>query len=523
MSKIEPIILRDFRQGRYIPYSVATSLVPQNSVAHSKNVNFDVIVGSAVVRPGTTPFGPAFPVAGTPLGLGEFTTSGFFPNTNQRLAPVSAINILVGIYPNGTVTGGGTIMYSPYYLDTFGTLLQGKDLIANQPFEFGNGVGKTRFAVLGGRIFLTNLGGMWSSANGVTWGHSLTESCIADSDVKPDLIYRYIGRLVCSGGQAFPSRVYFSSVISPGTTPFVTWNADYLTGDFIDVNPDDGGHLTGFGETSTFLLVFKNNGFYRMDTVTKTTDPENIYNIGAVSQEGIVSCQGVVYFFSGYDIRQTNGGFPDQISRAGVQDIIDAIPQANWADVAGGTDGLNVYFSVGDVTLNKNKDNEQTILNCVIKYSPRDQNWSVHSYHDRFRVFCQFTNTLGRLMYGADMGGRIQSINTGTTDNGNAINYELESQDLEGGNRSHLKQISDKLIVYTNNGIDSTIQFRQDGGNIKDVPMKTNQRVNIGRDINLKGNFFNFRWLGESMGTAPVLEGFEIQDITDLGTNTNNG
>jgi len=128
------------------------------------------------------------------------------------------------------------------------------------------------------------------------------------------------------------SSITFSAALNT----FLTWNVNPSTGDWIDINPDDGGYNTAFQETSTFALVFKNNAMYRLDTVNKSTDPQNIFNIGAVTQEATVACQGLVYFFSGTDIRQTDGGFPQQISRAAVQDIINAIPQANWGDVAAG-------------------------------------------------------------------------------------------------------------------------------------------------------------------------------------------
>lgn len=371
---------------------------------------------------------------------------------------------------------------------------------------------KSRFATLGGHTFITNsVNGMKDSADANTWG---TTNSI--DTYKPSLVFRYTGRLLASGDPTYPDRVFFSSVIDPSSSPFITWNTNASTGDWIDVNPDDGGYNTGFAETSTFCLLFKNNGMYRIDTVNKSTDPENIYNIGAVSQEAITACQGVVYFFSGIDIRRTDGGFPEQISRAGVQDIIDAIPKANWSSVSSGTDGLNVYFSVGDVTVNSNQDNQTTITNCVLKFSPRDQNWSVHSYANDFQLFTLFTDTTNATkMIGADSIGEVQFLNLGITDNGSAIDYELITQDIEFGNRAHLKKISDEIAVFTNNGQDSFLSCAEDG-EYKDVPIKLNDRVNYGF-LNVEGHFFNFRWSGQSTGTSPILEGLYIEKIDDKG------
>lgn len=371
---------------------------------------------------------------------------------------------------------------------------------------------KSRFAVLGGSQFITNsVNGMKDSSDMNTWG---TTNSIGT--YKPSLVYRYGARLVAAGDATYPDRVFFSSIIDPSTSPFITWNVNATTGDWIDVNPDDGGYITAFSETSTFLLLFKNNGMYRVDTVNKSTDPQNIFNIGAVSQEAVTLCQGITYFFSGIDIRQTDGGFPQQISRAGVQDIINAIPQSSWSSVSAGNDGLNVYFDIGDVTINTNEDDQTTITNCRLKFSPRDQSWSIHSYSKNFKFSSLFTDTNGSLMRSVDDAGDVQTINLGTTDDGTAIDFQLETQDLEFDNRSHLKNISDKIVVFTKAGGDSFLQCKMNG-EAKNIPLKLNRRVNIGEDIKLSGFYFNLLWSGESNGTPAVFEGFSFPDIDDKG------
>jgi hypothetical protein len=483
---LSPFTYRDIRQGRYTPASVSEFLVPQNSVKDAKNVNFDTIVGKAVVRPGTTLVGSAVASGKAPLGIAEFVGKGGSPN------------YLVAVFK-------GVSNATAYYWNNSTWTATNKTTL--------NNTAKTRFATLGGSVFMTNsTDGMFDSSDGATFG---TTNSI--TTVLPSLVYRYAARLLCSGDPTYPSRVYFSSIISPASSPFITWNNNASTGDWIDINPDDGGQVTAFSETSTFVLVFKGNAMYRLDTVNKSTDTQNIFNIGAVSQEAVVACQGLVYFFSGIDIRQTDGGFPQQISRAGVQDIIATIPQTSWASVASGTDGLNVYFFVGSVTLNANTENAVTITNCALKFSPRDQSWSVHSYSDNFQYLCLYTDaTNGRQMRGADTGGKLQTINIGTTDNTAAIEYFLETQDLEFGDRSHLKGISDRITVFTKNSADGN--FLAKANDVpKGVPMTLNKRINIGKDINLEGNWFNFRWYGQSSTTAPVFEGFSLEKVVDKG------
>lgn len=355
---VPPWLLRDFRQGRVSKDVVGPFLVPENSVANATNVNFDEVIGSGKVRNGTTKLGDTVAASQTPLGLAPF------------VGPSGVPNLLLAVFSDG-VAG------SLYYYNGSWNLSALTNL---SPIK------KNRFSVLGGSAFITNTtDGMKDSDDGVTWG---TTNSIPT--YKPTTVYRYQARLLATGDPTFPDRVFFSSVVDPNSSPFITWDVDPDTGDWIDVNPDDGGYTTGFSETSTFVLIFKNTGMYRMNTVNKTIDPDNIFNIGAPSQEAITLCQGVTYYFSGVDIRRTNGGYPEQISRIGVQDFIDAIPQQNWSEVSAGTDQLNVYFFIGDVVLNQGRDNEKAYFNVVLKFSPRDQNWSVHSYAQTFKFFSAF-------------------------------------------------------------------------------------------------------------------------------------
>lgn len=383
---------------------------------------------------------------------------------------------------------------------------------------------KNRFTSLGTKAFISNsANGMVSSSDGLTWATGASNDCIVTTDALPNLLFRYKQRLLAAGDPSLPDRVFFSSIIDPTSSPFITWNTDPATGDWIDVNPDDGGNITGFSENSTFCMVFKNTGMYRMDTIAKTVDPDNIFNVGAVSQEAITLCQGVTYFFSGDGIYRTNGGYPELISRNGVQDIIDALDPANWLNVGSGTDGFNVYFSLGQVTLHKNQSNQRVLNNVVLKFSVRDQSWSIHTYRDYFGMFTQYNDANGNLMRGASDAGIVQTINLGVVDITDAIPFYLETQDIDFGNRSHQKGISDKLVVFTDNGLSSSFAAKQDAGDPKPVLMSLNQRVNLGTDVNLQGNWFNFIWTGTSSGNPPIFEGFTIETIQDLGMNNTQG
>jgi hypothetical protein len=481
--------IRDFRQGVFRKSAVNEYLAPEASVQHGMNVNFDTTVGNAVVRPGTTLLAPAV-AAFAPLGLAEFVPKAAVAATPRMLLTLKGAATATIYYWNGTIWAAS-----------------GLTALSN--------TSNVRFSQLGGSAFMANgVDAMKDSVDGSTW---VTTNSITTDSVIPSLLFRSKGRMLASGYSAYPSRVYFSSIIDPAASPFITWSTNPTTGNWIDINPDDGSNITGFSETSSTTLVFKRNAMYRLNSISKTTDPQNIFNIGAVSQETIVPCRGLVYFFSGQDICRTDGGFPEQISRFGVQDWLDAIPQANWSKVAAGQDGNNVYFSIGNITLNVNQDKQKTYNNVVLKFSVRDQTWSVHSYYNYFQFFTQYTNTNGRLMYGADSTGAVQAINLGTTDNSQPIFYELITQELEFGERSHTKKISDKIAVMSQNGQDGLIEITADDNDPFSIPVDLSGRVAVAKDMNFEGNFFTLRWFGYCKGNPPVLEGITFSNVVDQG------
>ena len=511
-TKVQPIILRDMSRGRVNNDAVDESLIPQNSVEHAMNFSFDQKIGSAVVRSGTTSIGT--PVAAAlPLGIAEFYKPTL-ANDYLVYAANGATNTTSLWYYNGTT-------WTTSNLTTLHT-------------AGANGQYKVRFATLLGRIFEVNGSEVpYSSADGATWDSTtyLSGTSHPLTGVYPSLIFSSKAHLLLAGDPTYPDRVYLSSLAD--SVNGIDWwvsSAPPTTGTagWIDINPDDNSRITGFAETSNTTLIFKNQGLYRLDVINQTVDTQSICNFGAVSQEAIVNCQGIVYFFSGYNICQTSGDIPQEISRLGVQDFINAIPQTNWVGngtsanpgVCAGTDGLNVHFSIGNITLNLNKNDQKTYNNVVLKFSPRDQAWSTHYYAQQPSFFTQYTITGDkRYMISADTSSLVQVFNKGTTDNTKPINYELIFQEQECQDRSHLNKISDKIVVFGDGLNDCQLQVKSDdaGKDYQDLEGDLSKRVNIINNINLEGYFFSFRIFGESSGTAPTFEGLQIENITDMG------
>ena len=331
--------------------------------------------------------------------------------------------------------------------------------------------------------------------------------------IYPTLIFKTKGTLLVAGDSASPDTVYFSSVIDPSLTPPLVWNTDPTNGNWIRVNPDDGGNLTGFAEISTNVLIFKNTGMYRIDTVAKTVDPDLIFPVGAYSQEGITSCQDKVFYFGGVGIYETDGTYPQLVSRVGFQDFLEAIPQYNWSKVALGADEFNVYVSIGTVTVKG-----VTYTNVVGKYSLLDASWSVHYYADYFQFFTNYTTIAdGRILVGADIDGDVQTLNKGGDDNGTPIFYSLDTQTIYMGAPAYLKKISNRMVIFSDNSSDSFISVQADDDDFKNIKTTLDKHTKIGTDINAEGYGFVFRWSGVRQGNAPILYGYFLDSVDYQG------
>ncbi len=491
--KLAPMLLADFHLGVNRAASVSPLLAPRNSVVHSLNVNYDTTIGSAVVRAGTTLLGAQVRANSSPLGLSEF------------VGPYGTPNLLLSVFDNGV---NATLYYFNGAWNTSSLVLS---RLAGSLPAF------CTFATLGGYQFVANgVDGMSSSTDGATWGST---NCITTDGVVPSILFQTQSLLLASGDSGVGAshsrcRVFFSSIVDNGV---ITWNTNPTTGDWIDIDPDNGGFVTGFAETSSVTLAFTNKAFYILDAINATVVPRPVCNVGAVSQKGIVNCQGVIYYFTGIDIRRTNGGFPETITRLGCQDLIDAIPQSNWKYVALGQDGFNVYASIGDVTLYTNQSNQVTYTNVVLKFSTRDESWSIHSYGQEHHFYANYTTTAGRTLVEADTVGNVQTMNSGLTDNTQPLFYELITQDLDFGNRSHIKKITDHIAVFTLNGQNSSLQVSSEYGDFVQIPTQLNDGCTVLKRQNIQGRWLNFRWYGNTSGNSPTLLGLYFEEITDIG------
>ena len=477
MKKNEGLQLIDFKKGRISPNKVNafTLSTMTNSCSKAKNVDFDRKIGSVVPRKGCNELASL---------SGTYHGSGVFKNKNGTVNVfLQSRNALIDVWNGTSITTSAFAIHA---------------------------TNKFRTATLGGRVFAVDGAKMFSSADGINW--DLT-NCIAG--VAPSIITRNKQHMLCAGDTANPDRVYFSSVIDPTLSPFIKWNTSVYAsadGGWIDVNPDDNSNITALEETSDTLLVFKENSIYRVDAITKSVSPTNIYNIGAPSQEAVTRCRGMVYFYSGQEILRTDGSYPEQISRLAIQDYLDVIVDKTAVNLY--SDERTVYVSIGNVTLKG-----EGYKNVVLKFSVLDESWTLYEYP----FFVKNTELYKEELVGMS-GDKLSKLQTGFTDFGGDIPFNFETQNLFITG-VELKTITDRIVFISRNATSTNAYCVLDGlGNnrkIKDMDVKLSDIVIASKPSNLEFRTIAFGWQGianDGIGdNEPELLGIQVEVINSLG------
>ncbi len=120
-------------------------------------------------------------------------------------------------------------------------------------------------------------------------------------------------------------------------------------------------------------------------------------------------------------------------------------------------------------------------------------------------------------LVGSNLSGNVQLINAGSSDDSTPIYYELETQDLDFGNKFHKKDIDGKIAVFSKNAADSRLQIKTDNNSYQGLQVKLEDRVNVSRSLGYEGNKYNFKWLGNTTNVSPVFEGLRVEDVDDMG------
>lgn len=458
---------RDVSSGNISKVSSDISI--PNSVPFSINLLFDKVLGEAVSREGTNIVGSQLLAGNSCLGL------------FQHLDSVAANSKLFA--------GFGTSIY-----DVLGGDAEATGLTASARQHYATFLNTTLMLNGNEARSYTAAGGWVSSAGALNVGQ-------VPAGAKFPIEFK--DRVYC----AVTDKINYTSTPVAGV---VSWTASG-SGSLQAEQEDGGGTLQGLSKVPGYLMLYKQRSLKRWNF--DSSFPEDLINIGTQSSDSIVRARGKNYFFYGPNgFYETSGGYPKLISRP-IQRIIEGIASSFYANVNGWSDNENIYWSVGDVTVNFDRGYTETYTNVVIRFHIDSQSWAPLQYYHSFRALNQYISSNDTLIVGGDADGQVLQLNTGNSDyNGNAIKYILQSPEFDFDYRERRKTIYDKIYVHSDGTYGAELQVRLDYG----------QWVSIGslKDIvsevfikPLIAKVFEFRIADSITGEQIKLRGLDFPSI----------
>jgi len=419
---------------------VSSDISIPNSVPFSINLLFDKVLGEAVSREGTNIIGSQLIAGNACLGL------------FQHLDSTAASNKLFA--------GFNGLMSSSIY-DVLGGNAEVTGLTASARQHYATFLNTT--LMLNGSEKRSYFGGSWSSSGG--------RLDVGNVPAGAKFPIEFKDRMYC----AVTDRIHYTSTPTSVTANAVSWTAAG-SGSLQAEQEDGGGTIQGLNKVPGYLMIYKQRSLKRWNF--DSSFPEDLINIGTQSHDSVVRARGKNYFFYGPNgFYETQGGYPKLISRP-IQRIIEGIASSFYSSVNGWSDNENIYWSVGDVTVNFDRGYTETYTNVVLRFHIDSQEWAPLQYYHIFRALNQYISGNDTLIAGGDADGQVLQLNTGNTDyhaTPKAIKYILQSPEFDFDFRERRKTLAEKICVHSDLTTGALLQVRMDYaewktiGSLKDV------------------------------------------------------
>lgn len=455
------------------PAEVDDDLIPDGAVTHAINFKFDR-KGAGTVRPGMT-------------ALGSTVESGLLPYGMHNAQAGTAVVVF---------SGASTSTIYSYDGSSWSLSLDG-----------GSSSAKVRFIDFSSYVIALGFQGsirFWNAGSSRHWhytGNPINPQHLWNRT--PTLGEVYKSRAYLSGDTSTvgnSSRLYFSDVIS--TAGIITWSP---TVNFVDINPGDGENITALKRYSTELEVFKPNYMYRFRTTG--TDPDPLIKVGTRSQESVVEGSRGLYFHHDTGFYRYAGGYPEIVSRA-ISDIVDAIPFSQFDDVIGWTDNDHVYWAIGNITVTEAGLSE-TIKNTVIRYTESSDLWTIYSYPWDIRRAITYTTGSQQTRIAALDNGVVATLNSGTTDIGEPIQYMLRTKWEDWGSQA-LRKVIHEIAVTMEKSLGAQIFYQTDENEEWNEIGQMKSMMNLFDDMFVRFHRIRFKIAGITRYESTVFRGIEI-------------
>jgi len=461
-TQIPLLQLREWSAG--VATSLGDNLMPDNALRLLINAQTDEgygnLMGNIMSTPGYSHLGNVFADGKKILGLTNFVAAD-----NSFSWLVRAVNLDDDTFAK---------------LEYYDTATQQWIEIGTNPIQLTANK-KVRFTTFLNYLFFSNGSDSPKSWNGTTttnWGTTHLIDAPTGS-----IIFNAFDKLHIFTG----TTNYYSTIPSAGT---ITWN---IATQFIQFNPDDNDQISAVALTGGIMSIMKQRAKYSWNGSSSQSD--RVIDIGCTSQETVETIQGVTYYhgttYTTSGIYEDKGEFPVNISKP-IQQVLDAIPQANYKDMASWKDDDHYHlFLGGDVVIYG-----LTFQNLVASYSVSKGSWSFKSIAHKPTVSCEYVTVSSNEQTGynvvfGDQTTKVHQWLLGNDFDGENINVIIRTKKINPiGTEANIKTIN-RLLFYAEEPQGAIVKARVDSG--KWMTIATLKKpIEEMPSLSLKGRFIEF-------------------------------
>lgn len=449
---------------------VSSDIIISNSLPFSINLLFDKVLGEAVSREGTDIIGSQLEASMACLGLFQHLDSN---SVNDKLFAVFNSTIYDVL---GATSMDATL--SALLDANFATFLNTTIML--------NGSEKRGYTAAGG------------------WASSGTPLDIAGVPAGGKFPIEFKDRMYC----AVTDAIHYTDAATGGSVDWAATGSGTLQVE----QEDGGGNLQALSKVPGYLLIYKQRSLKRWNF--DSSFPEDLINVGTQSHKSVVRARGKNYFFYGPNgFYETEGSYPKLMSRP-IQRIVEGISSAFYSSISGWSDDKDIYWSIGDITIDFDRGYLETYTNVVLRYTIDTQQWAPLQYATKFRAMHQYITGSDTLIAAGNEDGEIIRLNTGNTDYGStvAIRYILQSPEFDFKNREYFKTISEKIFVHSDRTIGAELQARLDYGEWKQIGSLKDIVTEV-QIKSLRARVFEFRVVDSISGEQVKLRGLDFPNV----------
>jgi len=253
-------------------------------------------------------------------------------------------------------------------------------------------------------------------------------------------------RMVYAGNPDYPSRLYLSNFEEPMVVPTLTLlESDAGAGGYFEVGVDDGDILTGLAVLGEELYVFKGHSVHRVagtnfaDFILRPLTVE----LGCASHRTIETYHGELIWYTGDAVAILSPGAGLQIVSDPVRTRLEATVAADWGKACAVVHDQKYWLFYCDGTVAYN--NRGLVLDL------RTGGWTeISGWNVRCAMELAAPGDTPDLYLGDAAAGTVWNADTGTTDDSAPISWEAQLPQVDFGDTTRVKQLSQYGLTVKN-------------------------------------------------------------------------